>query len=212
MRTGFFLLILSFYSSAAWGQDAFEWVFLNHRPEKEELPQGQIDSLMQLHFANMGTLAKAGHLLAAGPFYEQGGIFVFSTPKEMTDSLVRTDPAVQADRWRVEQFNWRPSVGSICPQPEGTEMTTYSFLRFSPTGMAWTEAQFQEQIGYLSDLEVKYVTLGFYDQGSEGMLLIYADDPKEELGVNAPAVKQGWYTPDLQQLYIAKGTFCEVIP
>ncbi|MEL6607249.1 MAG: hypothetical protein AAFP88_03300, partial [Bacteroidota bacterium] len=181
-------------------------------PEKEELPQKQVDSLMELHFANMGRLAEAGHLLAAGPFYDNGGVFLFSTPKAITDSLVQTDPAVQADRWRVEQFTWRPLIGSVCGQPKDTEMTTYSFLRFLPTGNSWTEEQFNDQLDYVAGLPVSIVTLGLFDEGQAGMLLIFEEEPDDEHGLNAPAIQEGWYSFKMQQLYIASGSFCEREP
>ena len=114
-------------SLSAMAQNHYEWVFLNSKPDRVELPKEQVDSLMRLHMGNMTKLAEAGHLQVAGPFYGGGGIFVFNTDPEMTDSLVQTDPAVQANRWNVEQYTWYPLVGDICVQSVDQEMTTYSF-------------------------------------------------------------------------------------
>ena len=204
-----FFTALLLASAGLRAQDSFQFVFLNSRPDKEELPQAQVDSLMELHFANMGRLAEAGHLLVAGPFYGGGGIFVFGTDEQVTDSLVQTDPAVQANRWHIEQFTWRPHEGGICVAPEDYEMTTYSVLRFYATDQSPTEAQVQEQLTYLKTLEGTILTLGTFDDGAAGVMLVFDGEPNDALAEASPGVMGGWYTGKAMQLYIAEGSFCE---
>jgi hypothetical protein len=62
-----------------------------------------------LHLRNMDALAKAGHLLMAGPVLEPGdlaGIFVFQTDAAETDRLAASDPAVVGKKLTVERHPW----------------------------------------------------------------------------------------------------------
>ncbi len=106
-----------------YGQN-FVWVFLNKKENKEELPAEEIKKIMDGHLANIKRLAKEGKLLAAGPFEEGGGIFVFdSHSKVEVNEWLATDPGIQAKRWDIELFLYTPRTGSVCSVGEKYEMT-----------------------------------------------------------------------------------------
>jgi uncharacterized protein YciI len=62
------------------------------------------------HMANIGRMQKAGKLLVAGPFSDDGdlrGLYVFKVDSmEEAEKLTQTDPAVQAGRLRFELHPW----------------------------------------------------------------------------------------------------------
>ena len=69
------------------------------------------DSLFAGHMKNIGSLAKAGKLVVAGPFGKNDinyrGIFVFNTASvDETKSMVATDPAVKAGIFDALYLPW----------------------------------------------------------------------------------------------------------
>ena len=61
------------------------------------------------HLQNMDAMAKAGHLVVAGPVLEPGdlaGIFVFDTGAAQAEALTASDPAVTSRKMIVERHPW----------------------------------------------------------------------------------------------------------
>ena len=52
------------------------FVFLNHNPSKQELPEAEVKSLQEQHMENMEKLASHGDLVASGPFEGGGGMMI----------------------------------------------------------------------------------------------------------------------------------------
>ena len=110
-----FLLLLTLAPGLRGESGPFLFVFLNTNPNKPELPKEQVDSLMAGHLANIERLAKEGKILAAGPFYGGGGIFVMATASRDTAwEWLKTDPGVRANRWIIELLPYTPRIGSVC--------------------------------------------------------------------------------------------------
>lgn len=81
-------------------------------PETEKIQAG--------HMAHIEKMAKAGQLVAAGPFLEEGtlrGVFVFKLDSvEQAREIASRDPAVQAGRLVLETYEWLVADG-VLPQP-----------------------------------------------------------------------------------------------
>ena len=79
-------------------------------PERPDISDEEAERIQEAHLANIRRLMASGELVLAGPFVDGGdlrGIFVFDVPTvEHAESLVATDPAVQAGRLRVELHPW----------------------------------------------------------------------------------------------------------
>ena len=192
----------------------FIFVFLNTNPDKPELPKEQVDSLMSAHLANITRLAKEGKILAAGPFYDGGGIFIMSTvSKDTAWEWLKTDPAVRANRWKIELLQYIPRTGSVCAVGENHEMTTYNFVRYTANesvSLQKSREAWDAHEGYLrsfspADSVIAEGVLG----NSESGIFIYRGEANEEFIKAEPAVRDTILNATIRKIYIAKGSFCE---
>ncbi len=210
------LTIILLGSSVLLAQDKnFYFVFLNTNPDREQLSKPQVDSIQNLHMNNIGRLAKEEKLWAAGPLEGGGGIYIFNAvDQEQTAGWVNTDPAVQANRFNVEIFPYRPMVGSVCRVGEEYEMTTYSMARYEPyynkeNVRAAEKLLFQHQ-EHMAKLRQTGKVVAEGEFGSkDGRLLVYNDEGLKDLIAKDPAVGAGFMQVTYKKLWIARGSFCE---
>lgn len=77
----------------------------------------QINKIQAGHMANIDRLAKAGKILVAGPFGDNGnwrGIFIFDCEtQEEVEKLLQTDPAIAAGRLAYEIHPWWTAKNSV---------------------------------------------------------------------------------------------------
>jgi Uncharacterized protein conserved in bacteria len=196
-------------------QESRIFMFLNTRKDKAELPKEDVDKLMSGHMANIEKMAKEGKLIAAGPFEGGGGIFIFNaTSNDEVTEWLKGDPAVQANRWRLEMFPYTSRVGSVCKVSEPYEMTFYTFLRYTPEiGKAEIEQApelFKQHDTYLkkTDPSATLITEGIFGPLDGGILVFKGEVNKAWVEAD-PAVRAGILMVDYKKLYIAKGAFCE---
>ena len=100
-------------------------VFLNTDPDREILPEEEVAELRKGHLANIGRLYEEGQLILAGPFEGGGGVFVLtaSSGKEAKAHL-STDPAIRAQRFKIELSPMKILSGMICEQDGPCEKIT----------------------------------------------------------------------------------------
>ena len=190
------------------------FVFLNSRKDKAELPKEELDKLMDAHLKNIERLAKEGKLIVAGPFDGGGGIFIMNTPSvELANQWIGTDPAIQANRWRIEVLPYQPRIGSVCAAKETSEMVSYSFVRFLPNIHKETVGKYAENLA-LHDEYIKklsktepIIAEGFF--GQDGNIMIINGEISPELIENDPGVKGGAFLFEIKKVWVAKGSFCE---
>ena len=89
--------------------------FLNAHPQRAEMPQEKLMEIQKGHLAHMGTMAKQGKLLVAGPFMTEGGprgvvIYNCSSVAEAT-SYTEPDPAVVNKRLTMEFYKMHAPEG-----------------------------------------------------------------------------------------------------
>jgi uncharacterized protein YciI len=215
MRTLSFLLVVMLGAHLATAQTSYTFIFLNNKPDKQELPQEEVKKIMDGHMANMGRLAQEKKLLAAGPFEGGGGIFIFNTTSiDTAAKWLSTDPGVQAKRWNVEMLSYQPRTGGICPVGENYEMTSYHFIRFTaqvtkstagdyPTILRRHEEYIKEKFSKSGNV----ITEGIF--GNDGGILVLKGDLQKEIFETDPGVQEALLQVDIKKLWIAKGSFCE---
>lgn len=201
-------------STMAYSQ-SFTFVFLHKKADVAQLPKEESEKLMQGHMANIERLAKEGKLIAAGPFEEGGGIFIFkSNSIEETKSWLETDPGVQAKRWNVEVLPYKPRYGSVCSVEAPYTMVMYQFVRYAVNLKKYTvqeiPATLKKHDDYLKELikDGNVITEGIFGEQEGGILILNKDFPKEKLERD-PLVSEGFLEMQFKQLYIARGAFCE---
>lgn len=122
--TGFAVLLLvvvavgAFEVPAEAAPDSVRYRFglLRRGPSWTAERNAHTDSIQAGHMANIRRMAKAGALLAAGPFEDGGdlrGVFLFKPGAEGLDSLMAGDPAIASGRLVVDLHTWvaPPGVG-----------------------------------------------------------------------------------------------------
>lgn len=209
MRYRNLLGMLAVCAGTAMGQTQdFVWVFLNSNPNRPEIPKAEAESLQAGHMANIGRLAKEGKLLAAGPFYGGGGIFVFRrTSIDSARLWVSTDPAIKAGRFILDFYPYRPLVRSICTVGETYSMTTYHSVRFSTVAGKSADGEKVVSAAIAATRSDTLVAAGSF--AGHGGFLVYqnAVDSTRFDGLNP--VRDGSVTYVIKKLYIARGSFCE---
>jgi uncharacterized protein YciI len=197
------------------------FVMLNSNPGRADLPKAEVDKIQAAHMANIDSLAKAGSLLAAGPFNGGGGLFVLVAASiEEARNILNTDPAVKANRFIIELYPLTMNYGSICPVKGKYEMVEYQFIKYTPVKdkismveagelekLAKRHLRFLKETGF----PVKYIAEGEFGPVDGGFLIIEKtlEENMTKLLKYDPWAKSGYFTSELKILWIAKGSFCE---
>jgi uncharacterized protein YciI len=215
MKTLIFSLLLITSTMSFAQSNKFTFVFLNHKTDKAELSEAEVDKIMEGHMANINKMAKDGKLLAAGPFEGGGGIFIFkSTSVEEVKDWLSEDPGIKAKRWNIEVLPFIIRSGSVCAVKEPYEMTMYNFVRYNPNLSKFTIGDapltFKKHDEYLKKIEPSgnIIAEGIFGDRDGGILIMKGDLQKEVIEFD-PAVQEGLMELDFKQLYIARGSFCE---
>jgi uncharacterized protein YciI len=215
MKTLIFSLLLITSTMSFAQSNKFTFVFLNHKTDKAELSEAEVDKIMEGHMANINKMAKDGKLLAAGPFEGGGGIFFFkSTSVEQVRGWISEDPGIKAKRWNIEVLPFIIRSGSVCAVKEPYEMTMYNFVRYNPNLSKFTIGDapltFKKHDEYLKKIEPSgnIIAEGIFGDRDGGILIMKGDLQKEVIEFD-PAVQEGLMELDFKQLYIARGSFCE---
>ncbi|MBS1680913.1 MAG: hypothetical protein JST48_04305 [Bacteroidetes bacterium] len=212
MKSIVLLFLLGCFSLTA--QDRV-FVFLHHLPNKPELPQAQLDSLMKGHFASMKQLAADGRLLVAGPFEGGGGIFIFNSKSvNEVNQWLQNDPGVRANRWKVEVLPYRSRTGMPRQVKGPYQMTDYQFIRFSTYiakfNIGSLPGLMKKHDDYLNEIKKSgnVVAEGVFGENDGGILVMKGTlDPRV---IEAdPAVLEGLLELDVKKWYVAKGSFGE---
>jgi uncharacterized protein YciI len=195
--------------------DPLLFVVLNKRTDLPALPKEESDKLMDGHMANIGQLAKEGKLLVAGPFDGGGGIFVLKTNSmEEAKDWLANDPAIKAERWRLEYLPVTFRTGKACQAKEPNEMVSYHFMRYGLNLTKFNVQQagntIQKHILYMKQLNQTGNVIAEASLGEgEGSFLIMKGDLDQRVVEASPAVQEQVFTLEVKKLWVAKGSFCE---
>lgn len=203
-----FLFLILFFPLIGFAQnvESYFFVFLNSNPNKEQLDSVSIAQLQEKHLANINRLYEEGKIIAAGPFYDGGGIFIFKESAiENVQKILQTDAAIAANRFLIELFPLRILKGQVCPYTEPLEMITLSFIRVFRQNSESTEKM-------ISNLDKKWnnevLTSAVFEEDLGGFMVLTTDF--EKLNQQMQSVeKDSEQSLSIRQLYIAKGTFCQ---
>ena len=210
------MVVLSSFQIIAQNNNELFFVFLNTNPDKEKISESQVESLQAAHLKNIEKLAKEGKILSAGPFEGGGGMFVISAKDQFQAwEYLETDPAIKANRFKVEVLPFQIWNGNICSPKEPYEMVNYQFIRLisNPDFKGDERPLIHDNRIFMSNLMRDYkevLVYGFFSEYNDGMVVIDGSHEfAEQLIKDHASVKAGQLTYEIKTLYIAKGSFCE---
>jgi len=206
------ILTITFDLSA---QEKYIWVFLNTNPDREQLVEEEVAEIQRQHIENIGKLAGEGKLLVAGPFNSGGGIFIMNTSDmEQARNWILTDPAIRANRFKIEMFEWQPRTGGACLVDENAAMEERTFLRYVPHITKFNVQQspqlFLEHDRYLkNNLDPSNILAEGIFGNNDGGIVIFKGEADKEMVMKDPTVVEGIFLPEFKTIWVANGSFCE---
>lgn len=95
--------------------DRFTIALLVLRPDAPELDEAAAAALQDAHMSHLADLHEAGHLVAAGPLFddELRGLSILTVDPEQARALKEADPAVRAGRYSVKVVPWMVPAGAM---------------------------------------------------------------------------------------------------
>lgn len=193
------------------------FVFLNTNPDKEVISEAESNKLQAAHLDNISNLNKEGKIIAAGPFDGGGGMFMLRAENiDQANKILSTDPAIAANRFKIEVFPFNIYNGNICGAEEPYEMVEYQFLRIKTNdndSEALAKAMFDSRI-HMAKLHNKTKELiihGKFGNEKDGILILNVPDAEtvDKIMKENESIEKGVITYETKTLWIAKGTFCE---
>jgi uncharacterized protein YciI len=210
-----FLISCFFITSLAAAQENYVVVFLNNNPDKQELPEDEVNDLQRQHLDNIGKMAREGELIMAGPFEGGGGIFIMNTPEiETAKKWILSDPAIRSNRWKIELLQITARIGKPCLANEDAAMVEKQFVRFLPhiTKFNVQEAPrlFLEHDNYIDKIHAQSEVLfeGIFSN-DDGGIMVFDSPVDKALLMNDPTAIEGMIIPEVKKIWIAEGSFCK---
>lgn len=100
--------------------DSYYLVMLRAGDNAGDFTEDQLMDLQRQHLAHLGSMARAGHLLVAGPFMNppedwRGISILKASSLAEAQALVDADPAAQAGRMKMQVVQWFVEKGALDP-------------------------------------------------------------------------------------------------
>jgi uncharacterized protein YciI len=204
-----FILLLSFFIffniQSLHAQDQLFIVFLNTNPEREQLAEDKVAALQKGHLENIQRLYDKGDLLLAGPFNGGGGIFVLKAADlETARDLLASDPAISANRFRIETLPMQIDKGMICSQEEPYDMILFNFIHFSLADHEG-ERNWDSKLAYDDKEDVVFAFS--YDDG-HFVEVLEGDSDAESYANQHPLVQNKSCNYEIRPWWSTNKTFC----
>lgn len=200
----FIILFLFPFMVSAQQMQSYYFVFLNSNPNKEVLDSTRVNELQKLHLLNIERLYNAGSIIAAGPFHDGGGLFVFSDySKENVNKLLQTDPAIAANRFIIEVYPFEFKNGQIGKLEEPYEMISLVFIRLPKNEQSKTQKVIEK---ITKRFEKESLASAIFANANGGFIVLEADLDSVKLFIGQ---KEEQKDIQIRNLYIAKGSFCK---
>lgn len=184
------------------------FVFLNSKPDIEEITTEAEEVLHKAHRENIGKLVAEGKMIVAGPFDGGGGIFILTTGQaSVAQDWLESDPAIKANRWDIELYPVKYLHGGACLAKEPYEMVSYNFARVNYVNDIANYKSNQDGADIWENLvDAKDILMvGIFPQ-RDGGVIVYTNKEKTLLFGNN---QDEQVSLAQKKLWVAKGSFCE---
>jgi len=197
------------FSIQSYGQDYNNvFVFLNSKPDKEEITAEAEEELQNAHRENIDKLVDEGKLIVAGPFDGGGGIFVLTTDQvSIARAWLESDPAIKANRWDIELYPIKYLQGGACLAKEPYEMMNYNFAQVGHINEIANYKSKQAGNDIWESLvdDKGILMVGVFPQRDGGIIVYTGKEITSWFGKN----QDEQVSLAQKKLWVAKGSFCE---
>jgi len=206
----FILLITMLFSGFTSGAQELYLVYLHSNPNRVKLPECDANALQEGHMNNIERLYEEGKLILAGPFDGGGGLFVLKTKSyEEALELLKTDPAIAANRFNVETMPLGIQKGMICEQEEPYEMIQFNFIEYRPVDGAEESIPYLDQMDHAKkEIVVFSAAISQEDDRIGYITILPLDADAESYAEQAPVVVSGTHTFEVKKWWSTDQTFC----
>jgi uncharacterized protein YciI len=99
--------------------DDYTITLLMQGSDGPRLGEAEAAAMQDKHMAHIADLADLGHLVAAGPLFDETyrGLSILTVPPEEAVALKSSDPAVRAGLYTVKALSWRLPAGAMSFTP-----------------------------------------------------------------------------------------------
>ena len=99
--------------------DRYTITLLIKRGDAPQLDEQAAAALQDAHMSHLADLHESGHLLAAGPLFddEYRGLSILNVEPEAARELKERDPAVRAGLYAVKAIPWMLPAGAVAFSP-----------------------------------------------------------------------------------------------
>jgi len=99
--------------------DRYTITLLIKRPDAPQLDEQAAEVLQDAHMSHLADLHEAGHLLAAGPLFDEQfrGLSILNVDLEQARALKERDPAVEAGLYSITAMPWMVPAGAMSFAP-----------------------------------------------------------------------------------------------
>ncbi|MGK7391182.1 MAG: YciI family protein [Candidatus Cyclobacteriaceae bacterium M2_1C_046] len=177
--------------------------------EKEEL----LD-IQEEHLTYLKKLQENGELEVFGAFAKGGEFLLFNINTiEQVREIIKKDPAVNAGIFRDEYFKSNVRFGNTC-DPVGSKYMQHNFVRYT-SHITKYNIQHVPQLLKMHDDYIKAVseTGNVLSEGvfanSDGGFMIIKGDLSKEVIINDPTVAAGFTIPEIRDIWMQEGIFCQ---
>ena len=109
----------AWYITTSMQFDRFTISLLIKRPDAPVFDDETAAALQDAHMSHLADLHEAGHLLAAGPLFDEQfrGLSILNVDPEQARALKERDPAVQAGLYSIQTIAWIVPSGAMSFTP-----------------------------------------------------------------------------------------------
>ena len=204
------LLFSMMVSSLTLGAQELYLVYLHTNPNRVTLPECDVNALQEGHLNNIQRLYDEGQLILAGPFDSGGGIFVLKTKSyQEAQELLKTDPAIAANRYIVETMPLGVQKGMICSLEEPYEMIPFNLIEYRPVDGNEEGIPYLDQMDHAKkDVVVFSAAISQEDDRIGYITILPMEADAESYARETPVVKKGTHSYEVLKWWSTDKTFC----
>lgn len=190
----------------------FTIVFLNKEPT--DVSEDSLEIIYDQHLQYISAINNKNiGIKLTGSLGSGGGFLILNSSSiEEVEEFIGNSPGVFKGLYRPEYFNTKLRLGEFC-DAEGSSLQRHNFVRYT-SHITKYNVQHVPQLLKAHDDYIKEILKtgnvlaeGVFDN-SDGGFMIIKGTLSTEVITNDPTVSAGFTIPEINDIWIYKGTFC----